>query len=96
MDSTISRPSPITDSQARIRTHLHPFGDSREHMGWILYPRVRAVRRRVYRSTPLSQQAAAAMEIQPAQSTGETPDKACRPQTDAGQAIANADQSRKG
>jgi len=96
MDSEINRSSSITGPQAAIHTHSQPFGDSREHMGSILYPRVRPVRHRVHRSEQPLQQDAMSAETEPVQATGgEARDKASQPQPRAAEAPANAHETRK-
>ena len=91
MDSEINRSSSITNPQAAVHPHPQPFGDSREHMGSILYPRVRPVRHRVHR-TPPPLQDAASPHIDPAPTSDETRDNARRPQPDALQTSPSADE----
>jgi len=43
--------NPEQTDQTRANTDLRAFGDSREHVGWFLYPRIRTSRRRVFKGT---------------------------------------------
>ncbi len=94
MDSEINRSSSIASPQAAVHTHPQPFGDSREHMGSILYPRVRPVRHRVHRAPP-PQQDAATPRIEPAKASADgIQDKTCPPQSGTVQGEPNADEPR--
>jgi len=96
MDSEVNRSSSITNPQAAIGTHSQPFGDSREHMGSILYPRVRPVRHRVHRGPPQQQDAATAhIESTPA-TADETQDEVRQAQPEAGQVSADTEKNRQG
>jgi hypothetical protein len=94
MDSEIDRNPSIAGPEAVVRTNSQPFGDSRDHMGSILYPRVRPVRHRAHRSPQPPQPDATTAQTDPTQAaTDETPDKACQSQPEAGQVPPNADKS---
>jgi hypothetical protein len=49
MDSTEDPPSSTLDAKDQASADSCGCGDSREHVGWVLYPRVRVSRRRAFR-----------------------------------------------
>ena len=94
MDSEINRSSSITNPQGAIHAHSQPCGDSREHMGSILYPRIRPVRHKAHRTALPPQQEAATAHVEPTPATAdETQDKARRAQPEIDQAMTNPDRS---